>query len=148
MLEEFMKTRRWMIACAAAVLVLTFPFAGSGIFAQEREHDKDRDRDSDRRRFDDHDRQAAYGWYKEHREHLPEGLRERDRLTAEFESRLREGEVLDRDLRHRIHPVPHELLERLPPCPEHYRYAIIGGHICLIDGGWRLHDVIHFELSL
>lgn len=150
-----MKARTWMTGCAAAVLALTFPFAGVA-FGQEREHDgehgrehdRDRDRDSDRRRLDDHDRQAAHDWYKEHRERLPEGLRERDRLSPEFESRLREGEVVDRDLRHRIHPVPHELLERLPACPAHYRYVIIGGHICLIDDGWRLHDVIHFELNL
>jgi Ni/Co efflux regulator RcnB len=147
-----MKTRRWMRGCATAVLVLAFPFAQGRALAQEREHDRehdnDRDRDRDRRHFDDHDRQSAQEWYREHRDHLPEGLRERDRLSAAFESRLRTGEVLDLDLRHRIHPVPHELLEHLPPCPEHYRYVIIGGHICLIDEGYHLQDVIHFELNL
>ena len=139
-----MKTRMWMVSCATAVLALTLPFAGGGTFAQEHE----RDRDRDHRRFDDHDRQAARGWYTEHHDRLPEGLRDRDRLSPEFESRLREGEALDRDLRHRIRPVPHELLERLPPCPRHYRYVIIGGHICLIDDGYHVFDILHFELNL
>jgi hypothetical protein len=144
MLEEIMATREWIASCATAVLALAVFFAGGEAFAQEHEHDKDRDH----RRFDDHDRQAAHGWYTEHHDRLPEGLRDRDRLSPEFESRLREGEVLDLDLRHRIHPVPHDLLERLPPCPRHYRYVIIGGHICLIDNGYRVFDIIHFELNL
>ena len=144
-----MTTRRWIVSCAA-VLGLSLPITPSQAFAREREHDREheRDRDRDHRRFDDHDRQVARGWYTEHHDRLPEGLRDRDRLPSEFEPRLREGEVLDRNLRHRIHPVPQELLERLPPCPRHYRYVIIGGHICLIDDGYQVFDVIHFELNL
>jgi hypothetical protein len=34
----------------------------------------------------------------------------------------------------------------LPP-PRGYRYVFIGGHACLIDSGYRVHDVIHFELN-
>jgi hypothetical protein len=24
---------------------------------------------------------------------------------------------------------------------------VIGHHVCLIDGGYRIHDVLHFELN-
>jgi hypothetical protein len=30
---------------------------------------------------------------------------------------------------------------------EPYRYVFIGGHACLIDSRYRVHDVIHFELN-
>jgi hypothetical protein len=33
-------------------------------------------------------------------------------------------------------------------CPRHYRYVIVGGHICLIDDSFHVSDVIHFELNL
>ncbi|HZV87687.1 MAG TPA: hypothetical protein VFF95_09080 [Candidatus Binatus sp.] len=139
-----MKTEKLFCMSATALLALALPLMGGGTFAQ----DRDRDRDHDHPRFEDHDRQAARGWYNEHHDRLPEGLRDRDRLTPELESRLQVGVVLDQDLRHRIHPVPAELIERLPPCPPHYRYVIIGGHICLIDEGFHVSDVIHFELNL
>ncbi len=143
-----MTGRNWMGICTATLLALALPCAGSKASTQEREHERDRDHERERRHFEDHDRRAAQDWYKEHRNHLPEGLRERDRLRPEFEARMREGEVLDVELRHRIRPVPRELLVELPPCPRHYRYVIIGGHICLIDDGYHVHDVVHFELNL
>jgi hypothetical protein len=137
-------TKSLLCTSAAALLALALPLIGGGTFAQ----DRDRDRDHDHPRFEGHDRQSARGWYSEHHDRLPEGLRDRDRLPPELESRLQVGVVLDRDLRHRVHPVPAELLERLPPCPAHYRYVIIGGHICLIDERFQVFDVIHFELNL
>jgi hypothetical protein len=139
-----MKTKKLLCMSATALLALALPLMGGGTFAQ----DRDRDRDHDHPRFEDHDRQAARGWYNEHHDRLPEGLRDRDRLPPELESRLQVGVLLDHDMRHRIHPVPAELIERLPPCPPHYRYVIIGGHICLIDEGFHVFDVIHFELNL
>jgi len=139
-----MKTKKLLCMSATALLALALPLMGGGTFAQDRDRDKDRDHP----RFEDRDRQAARGWYNEHHDRLPEGLRDRDRLTPELESRLQVGVVLDQDLRHRIHPMPAELIERLPPCPPHYRYVIIGGHICLIDEGFHVSDVIHFELNL
>jgi Ni/Co efflux regulator RcnB len=98
-------------------------------------------------RFDDHDRQVTRDWYNEHHDRRPRGLRDRDRLSPEYESRLREGDVLDRDMRRRIYPIPADYYRRLPPPPYGYRYVFIGGHVCLIDSGYRVHDVIHFELN-
>lgn len=139
-----MKKGNSFLACTAAALTLTLPVFAGNSFTQ----DRDRDRDHDHPRFEDHDRESARGWFNEHHDRLPEGLRDRDRLPSGLESRLQVGVVLDRDLRHRIHPVPEELLDRLPPCPKHYRYVVIGGHIVLIDDGFHVFDVIHFELNL
>jgi Ni/Co efflux regulator RcnB len=111
-------------------------------------HDQYRnDQRQEHSRFDDHDRQVTRDWYNEHRDRRPRGLRDRDRLAPEYESRLREGDVLDRDMRRRIYPIPVDYYRRLPPPPYGYRYVFIGGHVCLIDSGYRVHDVIHFELN-
>jgi hypothetical protein len=141
-----MKTRNLFSTGAVVLLTLALPVFGGSAFAQD--HDRDRERDREHPRFEDHDREAARGWFNEHHDRLPQGLRDRDRLPPEVESRLQVGVVLDHDMRHRIHPVPADLLDRLPPCPRHYRYVVIGGHICLIDDSFQVSDVIHFELNL
>ncbi len=53
--------------------------------------------------FDDKDRQTTNDWYNQHKDHPPVGLRRQDRLSADQESRLREGSTLDKDLRKRVH---------------------------------------------
>src|ERR1700731_2384812 len=68
-------------------------------------------------KFDHHDRQGSRDWYNQHRNHPPAGLRDRDRLRPEYESRLREGYVLDRDMRRMVYPVPTDYYRRLPPPP-------------------------------
>lgn len=148
-----MKSRNLLFNGAVALLAFVLPFGAARAFAQDhdrgqgRDHDRDHDRDRDHPRFEDHDRQAVRGWFKEHHGHLPPGLRDRDRLAPDLESRLQVGLVLDPGLRHRIYPVPEGLLVQLPPCPRHYRYVVIGDHICLIDDGYHVFDVIHFELN-
>ena len=113
---------------------------------QSNQH-RDDQRGQDHSRFDDHDRQVTHDWYNEHHGRPPVGLRDRDRLSPQYESRLREGDVLDRDMRRRIHPIPADYYRRLPAPPRGYRYVFIGGHACLIDSDYRVHDVIHFELN-
>src|SRR5580692_5192857 len=144
--EQVMNTRNLLSAGAVVLLTLAVPVFDGTAFAQDQ--DRDRDRDHEHPRFEDHDREAARGWFDEHHDRLPQGLRDRDRLPPEVESRLEVGVLLDHDMRHRIHPVPADLLDRFPPCPRHYRYVIIGGHICLIDDSFHVSDVIHFELNL
>jgi Ni/Co efflux regulator RcnB len=109
-------------------------------------HDQDR-HDQDHMRFDDHDRQVSRDWYNAHHDHPPMGLREQDRLRPEYEARLQNGYVFDRYMRSRIHPVPADYYSQLPPPPRGYRYVLVGGHAVLIDGDYRVHDVIHFELN-
>ena len=130
---------------------LPFPCAA---VAQERgpeRGDRFRDRDeNDRRRendrrFDDHDRRFAHDYFDQHRNQR--GFRDRDRLAPEYESRLREGYVLDPDMRRMCRPAPPDLVLGLAPAPYGYRYVVIGGHICLIDRGYRVHDTIHLEFN-
>jgi Ni/Co efflux regulator RcnB len=162
-----MKTRVWMTGSMLFFLALT----GSAMQAQDRRDDQnrqdqnrnDQDRNGqyspdqnrqdqnrqgqDHSRFDDHDRQVSRDWYNQHHNRPPAGLRDRDRLRPEYESRLREGYVLDRNMRRMVYPVPADYYRRLPPPPRGYRYVFIGGHMVLIDNGYRVHDVIHFEMN-
>jgi len=108
-------TARLLLMTGSALLL--FAIGGFAMRAQEHEQDqnhRDQDRrDQDRRdqdqrdreraaqhgrdrsRFDDHDRQVSRDWYNNHHDHPPVGLRDRDRLTPEYESRLRKGMVLN-----------------------------------------------------
>lgn len=136
---------------SALTLGLSVPILAPRAAAQDRPQEQDRaqaqDRDRDQHRqeeprFQDKDRQAARDWYQHHRDHPPEGFRESDRLGHDMESHLRVGVVVDNDLRHRVHPVPPDLLATLAPPPPGYRYEVIGGQIVLVDNGWRVHDII------
>ena len=145
-------------------MLFVFALTGGAMRAQDRGQDQDhQDQDrhdqgqgdqhrddrhgQDHSKFDDHDRQVSRDWYNQRHDHLPMGLRERDRLAPEYESRLRDGYVLDGEMRRRMYPVPADYYRRLPPPPRGYRYVFIGGHAVLIDGGYRVHDVMHFELN-
>jgi Ni/Co efflux regulator RcnB len=128
----------WLTIVAAAALIA---LSGTTARAQER-HDQDR---GGHTQFDDHDQQVARDWYKEHRDHQPAGFRDNDRLSSDEESRLREGEVLDRNLRKKVHSAPHDLTRRLPPPPRNHRYVAIGGHVGLVDDKNRVKAVIHLH---
>jgi Ni/Co efflux regulator RcnB len=123
-----MKTLRLTIAAAA---VLAF----SGAMALAQSHD----------RFDDHDQQVTRDWYNAHKDHPPVGFRTEDRLSAEEEARLREGAVLDKDLRRKVHSAPRELTRVLPPPARNHRYVAIGGHVGLIDNTNHVKAVIHLH---
>jgi Ni/Co efflux regulator RcnB len=126
--EDPMKKLRLAIAAAA---VLAF----SGAMALAQSHD----------RFDDHDQQVTRDWYNQHKDHPPVGFRTEDRLSADEEGRLREGVVLDKSLRRRVHPAPQELVRELPPPARHHRYVAIGGHVGLIDNKDRVKAIIHLH---
>lgn len=123
-----MKKHRLVIGAAAALL------AFSGCIAQ-RGHT----------RFDDHDQQMTREWYNQHRDHPPAGLRNEDRLSADEESRLHEGAVLDEGLRGKMHAAPQELTRQLPPPAHNHSYVAIGGHIGLIDNRNQVKAVIHLH---
>jgi Ni/Co efflux regulator RcnB len=133
-----MRTRRLAIGAAAALLA----FSGAMALAQDRGQ---RDDQRGHMQFDDHDQQVTRDWYNQHRVHPPAGLRNEDRLSADEESRLREGAVLDRDLRRRMHSAPHELTRQLPPTAHNHRYVTIGGHLGMIDNRNHVKAVIHLH---
>jgi Ni/Co efflux regulator RcnB len=129
--EEPMKKLGFAIGAAAALLA----FSGAIALAQDRGHTQ----------FDDHDQQVTRDWYNQHKDHPPAGFRNEDRLSADEESRLREGAVLDKHLRRKVHPAPRELTRELPPPARNHRYVAIGGHIGLIDNRNQLKAVIHLH---
>jgi Ni/Co efflux regulator RcnB len=125
-----MKTLKLAIGAAAVLLALS----GATALAQERHEG-----------FNDRDQQAARDWYNQHRDRPPVGFRNEDRLSADEEASFREGVVLDRHLRRKMHSAPHDLVRQLPP-PEHgHRYVVIGGHVGLIDNRNHVKAVIHLH---
>ena len=125
-----MKTLKLAIGAAAVLLA----FSGATALAQER-HDG----------FNDRDQQVARDWYNQHKDHPPVGFRNEDRLSADEESRFREGVVLDKHLRHKMHSAPHDLVRQLPPPERGHRYVVVGGHVGLIDGRNHVKAVIRLH---
>jgi hypothetical protein len=118
--------------------------------------DNDRDRSysgQDRRfprgepTFTDQDRRVTRDWYRQHRNRLGAGWRDRDRLPPSLERRLRRGQRLDPMLRQRMYWLPPDLAQMYGPPPRGYRYAIIGGNIVLLDDFYNVHDVFRLEFN-
>jgi hypothetical protein len=99
-------------------------------------------------RFSDQDRKAAQDYHDQHKAKPAPGFRSQDKLSDKDQDRIREGAVLDADLRKRSHPIPADLLHRLPPAPKGHHYVVIGGQVCDVDSGWHISDVIHINLTL
>jgi Ni/Co efflux regulator RcnB len=145
---------RWLIAGVVALLATTAgPAAAQGGGQQHgqpmnRGQAKKAERQA-QANFNDHDRQIANNWYHQNRSRqLPPGLRDRDRLPPPMEARLRAGAVLDQDMRRRVYPAPVALVRGFAPAPRGYRYVVIGGHVVLVDTGYRVFDVISLSISL
>ena len=144
-----MKNARWAASVVTLLLALlvgiTVAQAQDRDQGQDRDHhDQDRDH-HDHDHFDDRDRGAARDWYRDHHGnfHHDEGRYWR----RDWEPQIHEGFVLTPDMRAAIRPVPRDLYGRFGPPPPGYRYVVIGDHVCLIDRGYRIHDVLHFELN-
>ena len=130
-----MKTRWWMTACAAALLALTC----SAAVAQDQNRGQSK---KQYRQFNENQRQYANTYYNQH-----QGLFGQDkRWNNDYENRLQPGYVLDKDMRRMLRPVPNDLMRGLGRAPRGYRYVIIGGHVVLIDNGYRVHDAIRFNI--
>lgn len=130
----------WLVTLSAtAGLVL---MSTGGASAQQDRRDQN---PQGHTQFDDKDRQTTTDWYNQHKDHPPAGFRSQDRLSADQESRLREGAPLDKDLRKKVRPVPEDLRRRLPPPPSDHRYVAIGGHVGLIDNTFQVKGVIHLH---
>jgi len=146
-----MKTRWLTTACATALLV----FTSIAAVAQERndqnrpESKKDENRGQSKkkyRQFNQKQQEAARTYYNQHQDHPV--FKQPDQWNNDYESRLRPGYVLDADMRGMSRPAPEELTRGLGPAPRGYRYIVIGGHVVLVDSGYRVHDAIHLEINL
>jgi Ni/Co efflux regulator RcnB len=147
-----MKNRRWFSAATTLAMALFVSVTLAQAQDDRDHHDQDNrdqghhDRDHhDHDRFDDHDRQAARDWYRDHHDYVRHD--EGRYWHSQWEPNIREGFVFSRDMRHAMRPVPRDLYVRLAPPPPGYRYVMIGDHIVLVDRGYRIHDVLHFELN-
>ncbi len=148
-----MKTRWWVTACATALLALT----SIGAVAQDRGQDgndqnhgqskkgyENRGQAKKRyRQFNQQQQQAARAYYNQNQGQPV--FRQPDQWNNDYEGRLRPGYVLDEDMRRMSRPAPYALTRGLGPAPRGYRYVVIGGHVVLVDSGYRVHDAIHFE---
>ena len=135
-----MKIHQLLAATTAVILAVS----GSAALAQDRGQRNGQNQQG-HTQFDEHDQQVTRDWYNQNQAHAPAGLRNQDRLSTDEESRLREGEVLDRNLRRKVHPAPPDLARRLPPPPSDHRYVAIGGHVGLIDKNYQVKGVIHLH---
>jgi hypothetical protein len=146
-----MKTQWWVTACVTALLALTCCAA----VAQDRndqnrgENRNDENRGQSKkkyRQFNEKQRQYARTYYDQNRNQ--EIFRQDSRWNNDYENRLRPGYVLDDDMRRMSRPAPIEMMRGFGPAPRGYRYVVIGGHVVLIDSGYRVHDAIHVEVNV
>lgn len=152
-----MKTRWLITACATALLAFTSVAA----LAQDRD-DRGRGNGENRgqdqgyenrgqrkkryRQFNQRQQQYARTYYDQNRDQ--EVFRRDDRWNDDYERRIQPGYVLDDDMRRMSRPAPFELTSGLGRAPRGYHYVVIGGHVVLVDNGYRVHDAIHFEVNV
>ena len=140
-----MKTRWWMTACAIALLALTCSVA---VAQNGKNRDKGENRGQSKkqyRQFREDQRQYALNYYGQNQNN---GVFRHDtRWNDGYETRLQPGYVLDRDMRRMSRPAPYAMIRGFGAAPRGYRYIIIGGHVVLVDSGYRVHDTIRFELN-
>jgi Ni/Co efflux regulator RcnB len=141
-----MKTR-WWVSAGVTVLLALACCAAVAQNGQNRGNDQNRGQNKKTyRQFNDKQRQYAHTYYNQNRNQ--EVFRQDNRWNNDYENRLQPGYVLDDDMRRMSRPAPYEMTRGFGPAPRGYRYVVIGGHVVMIDDGYRVHDTIHFELNL
>ena len=148
---------RWIISGAIALLVLSSGVAaaqgngnGNGQNrgqAQKAQRAQDQRQAQAQARINDHDRQVANTWYDRHKNRPPRGFRRTDRLPQHYEARLQPGDQFDPYMRRRAYAASSDLTRGFAPPPRGYRYMVIGGHIVLVDAGFRVADVFRLNIS-
>jgi Ni/Co efflux regulator RcnB len=140
-----MKIRWLMTVCILVLLALT----GSTAVAK---NNKDQDRDENRgqskkeyRQFREDQRQYTHTYYGQNQNNKV--FRNDRRWNNDYANRFQPGYILDPDMRRMIRPAPRAMIRGLGAAPRGYRYIVIGGHVLLIDNGYRVHDTIRLELN-
>jgi hypothetical protein len=140
-----MRKRWWMTACVFVLLALS---CGAAAAQNGKNHEKGENRGQSKkqyRQFRENQRQYAHTYYEQNRNN---GIfRQDSRWNDDYENRLQPGYVLDRDMRRMSRPAPSAMIRGFGPAPRGYRYIIIGGHVVLVDSGYRVHDTIRFEFN-
>jgi hypothetical protein len=89
----------------------------------------------------EHDEMQTF--WESHHEHPPAGLRDEDRLPANWQAQLKPGFVLTADWNHKLHAPPPQLGFHLrrPPIPN--IVYLIGGYVVLVNHhDWHVDDVV------
>jgi len=140
-----MKTRWWVTACVVAILAFTVVGARAAD-DHNRGNKHNHGQEMKYRRFNNRQRQRAQIYYNQHRNE--DGFRHDDRWNNDYEGRLRPGYVFDDDMRRMSRPAPYEMTRGFGRAPRGYRYVVIGGHVVMVDDGYRVHDLIRFDINL
>jgi hypothetical protein len=146
-----MKTRWWVTACVTALLALT---CCAAVARDQKDQNRGQSQRTENRgqtkkryrQFNENQRQYATTYYNQNRNQ--EVFRPDSRWNNDYENRLQPGYVLDNDMRGMSRPAPIEMTRGFGPTPRGYRYVVIGGHVVLIDSGYRVHDAIRFEINI
>ena len=146
-----MKTRWWVTACVTALLALT---CCAAVAQDQKDQNRGQSQRTENRgqtkkryrQFNENQRQYATTYYNQNRNQ--EVFRPDSRWNNDYENRLQPGYVLDNDMRGMSRPAPIEMTRGFGPTPRGYRYVVIGGHVVLIDSGYRVHDTIHLHVNL
>jgi len=153
--------KRWLVTAFAAALLT---FVSVAAVAQDRgENGNDQGRGEDRnhgnnrrakdnygqnkkryRQFNDNQRQYARTYYNQHQQVFVQP----NQWNDDYERRIQPGYVLDDDMRRMSRPAPYDMIRGMGRAPRGYHYVVIGGHVVLVDGRYRVHDAIHLELNL
>ncbi len=156
-----MRTRWLITACATALLAFTSMAAvaqdreqngndqgrGNGENRGQSQRNENRGQSKKRyRQFNENQRQYARTYYNQNQQQPV--FRQPDQWNNDYENRIQPGYVLDDDMRRMSRPAPYEMTRGMGRAPRGYRYVVIGGHVVLVDSGYRVHDAIHFELNL
>ena len=152
-----MKTKWLITACATALLA----FTSMAAMAQDRD-DQNRGNGENRgqdqryenrgqskkhyRQFNQRQQEYARTYYNQY--HDQEVFRQDRGWNDDYERRIRPGYVLDDDMRRMSRPAPYEMTRGMGRAPRGYQYVVIGGHVVLVDSGYRVHDAIHFEINI
>jgi Ni/Co efflux regulator RcnB len=140
-----MQSKRWLNISLASILALS-GMALADKHGHGKHHDGDDDDDQGRHYYSEHDRDEMREWYQGKEDHLPPGLAQRDQLPPGLEMQLRVRGTLPPGLRKKMMRCPEDLEQRLPPPPEGYEHAVIGGHIVLVNPStYLVLDIFHFE---
>jgi Ni/Co efflux regulator RcnB len=146
-----MKKQWWVTTCVTALLAMT---CCAAVAQDQNDQNRGQSKKAENRgqskktyrQFSDKQHQYAHTYYDQNRNQ--EVFRQDNRWNNDYESRVRPGYVLDDDMRGMMRPAPDEMIRGFGVAPRGYRYVVIGGHVVLIDNGYRVHDAIHFEVNV
>jgi Ni/Co efflux regulator RcnB len=136
-----MMKSHWAMTCTTLVMAVAVAAAIPTLALAQRA-DEGQKPVAEHTKFNDNDRQVTRTWYDGHQSNLPSGLKDTDRMAPATESQFKEGYVLDKATRKDVHTVPSTLLKLLAPAPRNYRYVAVDGYVVMIDGSYKVADVM------